>query len=97
MRSRVLPLVSLCLLLVPVLVSAPAAVAGPAHVLAQGGQGKPETETGAQNDSGGAVEETGPPWTYQMAKLSVVLLVLLGGAIFFLYYKLVVQRRRGEV
>ena len=52
----------------------------------------------AQDDSeGGGAAETGPPWTYQMAKITLVLLVLLGLAIGAIYYRLVVRRRRGDV
>jgi hypothetical protein len=52
----------------------------------------------AQEDSeGGGAAETGPPWTYQMAKVTLVLLVLLGLAIGAIYYRLVVRRRRGDV
>jgi hypothetical protein len=51
----------------------------------------------AQEDSEGGAAETGPPWTYQMAKITLVLLVLLGLAIGAIYYRLVVRRRRGDV
>jgi hypothetical protein len=46
-----------------------------------------------QEEGGGT--ETGPPWTYQMARITLVLLVLLAVAIGLLYYRLVVRRRRG--
>ena len=62
------------------------------------GQGSSEAETGAGGETeGGASTETGPPWTYQMARLSLVLLVLLAGGIAFLYYRLITRRQRGEV
>lgn len=60
-----------------------------------GGQGDAEAESGAQEDSEAAVTETGPPWTYQMARISLVLLVLLGLAVFRSYHKLVGSRQKG--
>jgi uncharacterized phage infection (PIP) family protein YhgE len=39
----------------------------------------------------------GPVWTYQMSKITILLLVLMVLAMGGLYYKLVVKRRRGEV
>ena len=50
----------------------------------------------AQEDSEGGAAEVGPPWTYQMAKITVVLLLLLSLAIGGIYYRLVVRRRRGD-
>jgi hypothetical protein len=50
----------------------------------------------AQEDSGGGTAETGPPWTYQMAKITVVMVLFLGLAIGAIYYRLVVRRRRGD-
>lgn len=50
----------------------------------------------AQEDSEGGAVETGPPWTYQMAKITLVMLLLLGLAIGAIYYRLVVRRRRGD-
>ncbi len=50
----------------------------------------------AQEDSGGGAAETGPPWTYQMAKITVVMVLFLGLAIGAIYYRLVVRRRRGD-
>ena len=50
----------------------------------------------AQEDSGGEAAETGPPWTYQMAKITVVMVLFLGLAIGAIYYRLVVRRRRGD-
>jgi hypothetical protein len=66
-----------------------AAQASPQVVLAQasgGGKGKPA-----------ATPSPGPPWTYQMARISIVLLVLILGAVALLYYRLVIARQRGEV
>lgn len=39
--------------------------------------------------------EAGPPWTYQMARISLVVLVLMGLAVAGAYYRFVVQRQRG--
>ncbi|MBA3290139.1 MAG: hypothetical protein H0U17_01455 [Actinobacteria bacterium] len=62
------------------------------------------TETEGGSDEGGeaegggaegeAADETGPPWTYQMARISLVLLALTLAGVFFAYYKFVVIRRR---
>jgi hypothetical protein len=58
-----------------------------------------EAETGANEGQteGGETEETGPPWTYQMARISLALLVLMGLATAGLYWRLVVQRQRRGV
>jgi hypothetical protein len=50
----------------------------------------------AQEGSEGGAVETGPPWTYQMAKITLVMLLFLGLAIGGIYYRLVVRRRRGD-
>ncbi|HZJ49909.1 MAG TPA: hypothetical protein VFF07_03415 [Actinomycetota bacterium] len=50
----------------------------------------------AQEVPEGEVVETGPPWTYQMAKITLVMLLLLGLSIGAIYYRLVVRRRRGD-
>jgi hypothetical protein len=42
-------------------------------------------------------EEAGPPWTYQMARISFLLLALLLLSMGAIYYRLVVKRQRGEV
>lgn len=39
----------------------------------------------------------GPVWTYQMSKITVLLLVVMILALGALYYRLVVKRRRGEI
>ena len=85
MRSRLVILLA-SMLLLPVI--AGAANASPA-VLAQGaggGKAKPA-----------ATPTPGPPWTYQMARISIVLLVLIIAAVGLLYYRLVIARQRGEV
>lgn len=61
-----------------------------------GGQDEPEAETGSGADqTEEAVEESGPPWTYQMARISLASLALLGLAIAGAYYRFVVVRQRG--
>ena len=42
-------------------------------------------------------EETGPPWTYQMARISLGLVALILLAVAATYYRLVIRRQRGEV
>lgn len=61
-----------------------------------GGQDEPEAETGSGADeTEEAVEETGPPWTYQMARIALASLALLALAIAGAYYRFVVVRHRG--
>ena len=61
-----------------------------------GGQSDPEAETGSEEaDTAEAATETGPPWTYQMARMGIVLSILLGLAIARWYYKLVASRQKG--
>ncbi len=63
-----------------------------------GGQDEPEAETGAgAGETEGAATETGPPWTYQMARMALAALVLLALAIGGAYYRFVVMRQRGAV
>lgn len=64
----------------------------------EGGEGQSgeEAETGSEEaDTGEAATETGPPWTFQMARISLVLTLLLGLAIARWYYKLVASRQKG--
>ena len=62
----------------------------------QQGQGDPETESGAsEEETESATEETGPPWTYQMARIALVLLALTLVAVFLAYQRFVIRRRRG--
>ncbi|CAN5541374.1 hypothetical protein BH24ACT26_BH24ACT26_20390 [soil metagenome] len=62
------------------------------------GQGGAEAETGAGGQTeGGESTEVGPPWTYQMARISVVLLVGLALGIGLIYHRLVMRRQRGQV
>ncbi|MBA2426336.1 MAG: hypothetical protein H0V60_04530 [Actinobacteria bacterium] len=86
---------------------APMARAAEQVVLAQddeaGGQeGGSGDDTGAesgasQEETSATTEEAGPPWTYQMAFLSIALVLLLGLAIARWYYQLIVVRRRGAL
>jgi hypothetical protein len=90
LRSRLVILLAF-LLISPVVAGAPLAVAhaGPSVVIVQaagGGKAQPA-----------ATPTPGPPWTYQMARISIVLLVLMIVAVALLYYRLVVARQRGEV
>jgi hypothetical protein len=63
-----------------------------------GGQDEPEAETGSGADqTEEAATETGPPWTYQMARIALASLLLLGLAIAGAYYRFVVMRQRGAV
>jgi hypothetical protein len=60
------------------------------------GQGTAEAETGAGGETTEGTAETGPPWTYQMARISLALLVALALGIAFIYHRLVTKRQRGE-
>ena len=65
----------------------------------ESGQSDEEAETGAdegETAGGESAEEEGPPWTYQMARIGIVLMLLVMGLIGFLYYKMIVLRQRGE-
>lgn len=59
------------------------------------GKSDPAAKTGADKGADEpATAETGPPWTYQMARLALGLLLLLGLGIFVAYRKLVMGRQR---
>ena len=59
------------------------------------GQSDAEAETGSEEEATGEAEvEAGPPWTYQMARIIIVLSVLLGLAIARWYWKLVGSRSK---
>ena len=60
----------------------------------EGGAGEAEAETGAGGDEEAAAEEEGPPWTYQMARITLVLLLLLFLAMGLLYWRLLASRQR---
>jgi hypothetical protein len=52
-------------------------------------------ETGAEeSQTEGAADETGPPWTYQMARISILLMLVLGLGIAFWYWRLIARRQR---
>ena len=61
------------------------------------GQSDPEAETGAgEGETEEAVtEEEGPPWTYQMARISIVLILGLIAGMGLLYYRLIASRQKG--
>jgi hypothetical protein len=61
------------------------------------GQSDPAAETGAGDEAEEGSTPSGPPWTYQMARIALVLLVLIGVGIALAYRKLVVQRQRAGV
>ncbi|MPZ69677.1 MAG: hypothetical protein GEU71_09115 [Actinobacteria bacterium] len=56
----------------------------------QGGGGEDE-----ETQEGAAETETGPLWTYQMARMSLALLLVLFLGAGFWYYRFVVTRQRG--
>ena len=59
------------------------------------GQSDPDAETGAgAEEQEAATEEEGPPWTYQMARIGLVLIVLAGLALGLLYYRMIASRQR---
>jgi hypothetical protein len=63
-----------------------------------GGQGQPEAETGAgEGETEGAGGETGPQWTYQMARLSLALLIFALLGIGYAYYRFVFTRQRAGI
>lgn len=60
------------------------------------GQDDPEAETGGgEGSSEPAAQESGPPWTYQMARIALVLLLFLGLSVGLMYWRLIVSRQRG--
>lgn len=62
----------------------------------EGGEGEADAETGAgEEEQGAAVEEEGPQWTYQMSKITLVMLLLLFLAMGALYYRMIARRQRG--
>ena len=101
MRAR-LVIVSAILLAIPLTLasSLPAAHAGSMRVAQGGGGGsvkqRPAQPTEKASPSPSA-KAAGPPWTYQMARISLVLLVLIFLSMASAYYQFVFKRRRGEV
>ena len=61
------------------------------------GQSDPDAESGAGEEAaeGEATEEEGPPWTYQMVWITIVLTLLVSLLLARLYYKMIVSRQRG--
>ncbi|MGH2808619.1 MAG: hypothetical protein ACRDKT_15245 [Actinomycetota bacterium] len=49
-----------------------------------------ETGTGG----GETTEEEGPPWTYQMSWMGLVLMVIIGAMIGLMYYRMIVRRQK---
>ena len=98
MRAR---LAILPVLLVAVVALMPVtAIASTGHriYLTQADPGDESNEQSNQGDQGESQKpEAGPLWTYQMARMSLALmLALLLGAGYW-YYRFVVRRRRGEI
>jgi len=102
MRTRLAILIALVAMLGSLALTAPVAHAKPSVSFAQteGGDsesGGTDTESGEPEgggDSGAAAEETGPPWTYQMARISLALLFLTLLGVGFAYYRFVATRRK---
>ena len=64
--------------------------------LGEGGEGEPGAETGAgEEEQASTEEEEGPQWTYQMARITLVMLMLLLLAVGALYYRMVARKQRG--
>lgn len=62
----------------------------------EGGEGEPAAETGAgEGEQEAAADEEGPQWTYQMSKITLVMLLLLFLAMGALYYRMIARRQRG--
>ncbi len=63
----------------------------------EGGEGEPDAETGAGEgeQAPAAEEEEGPQWTYQMSRITLVMLLLLFLAMGALYYRMIARRQRG--
>ena len=108
MRARLVILIALMAMVASVVTLGSPAWSSTASSLAQetdsdtegGGQegstpqGGNEDEGGESPEEGGASAETGPPWTYQMARIALVLLALTLLAVAFAYYRFVAVRRR---
>ena len=100
MRTRVATLVALILVSAAPLLGGSAARAGDRHastrslLLAQETGEDPGDASVGEEESGGGGEETGPPWTYQMARIALVLTVLLGIGIALMYRRLIGTRQR---
>jgi hypothetical protein len=60
----------------------------------EGGGGAAEESGAGEGETEGGTGETGPPWTYQMARAALALTVLLGLGIALMYRRLVGSRQR---
>ena len=59
------------------------------------GQSDADAETGAsEEEAEGAATEEGPPWTYQMARIGLGLLLIVGLLMGLLYYRMIASRQR---
>ncbi len=58
------------------------------------GGGAAEESGAGEEETGGGATETGPPWTYQMARVALALTLLLGIGIALMYRKLIGTRQR---
>lgn len=61
------------------------------------GQSDADAETGAgsgEQEAGESTEEEGPPWTYQMARIGLGLMLLVGLLMGLLYYRMIASRQR---
>jgi hypothetical protein len=56
-----------------------------------------EEQADTQPGGEAPAEEEGPPWTYQMARIGIVLMLLVGGLIGLMYYRMIVQRQKGGI
>ena len=61
------------------------------------GQSDADAETGAgegEQEGGESAEEEGPPWTYQMARIGLGLMLIVGLLMGLLYYRMIASRQR---
>ena len=94
MRAR---LAILPVLLVAVVALMPAtAIASTGHRIYLT-QADPGGADKGQSEEGTTEVEAGPLWTYQMARMSLALLLALLLGAGYWYYRFVVRRRRGEI
>lgn len=101
MRAR-LVIVSAIVLALPITLSAltPLAHAGDLH-LAQSAKAPKQRPAQPQADPTGGpspsptAQAAGPPWTYQMSKIALVMLAFVLLAVAGAYYRFVFVRRRG--
>ena len=97
MRTRLAILIALVAMVGSLALTTPLAHAKPGGTFAQEDGGGGDSESGEAEgggESGGAAEETGPPWTYQMARISLALLFLTLLGVGFAYYRFVATRRK---